>query len=243
MADPFPRAWHNQARKDAGGDVAKQKAADDTYNKWVADDKKGIAAIEKTAKQINDTVQRGIDAIGGDSPEAKAVRDEFATHFVDANTLDDKSDFYKGVGVGNKKAALTGLSLLITPTGMAKGVATKVGSIGLDTNAIIAMLEGSPAEARAVLNAIGARVPFVSITAIKEFLRGGGDINSLRSYLQSTGGGVGKGASTATIQKLQGNGLKAADASVVGSAVDSGMNVLTRDKQILKKAPGVSESY
>jgi len=94
-----------------------------------------------------------------------------------------------------------------------------------------------------VSQAIGGRTARVSITATKEFLRGGGDVNALRSFLTSTGGGVGRAAPRAGVQQLEAIGLKAADSQVVGSAIREGTSVLTRDKSILNKVPGVAESF
>ena len=115
--------------------------------------------------------------------------------------------------------------------------------VGLDTNAIIARLEGSPADVQAVVRAIAGRIANVSITSVKEFLRGGGDVNALRSLLQSTGGRVGPAPSAQTLKQLQLLGLKPADARVVGSAIEQAIPVLTRDKQILKKVPGIAEKF
>ncbi len=117
------------------------------------------------------------------------------------------------------------------------------GKVGLDTNAIIARLEGSPADVQAVVRAIAGRIANVSITSVKEFLRGGGDVNALRSILQSTGGRVGPAPSVQILKQLQQLGLKPADARVVGSAIEQAIPVLTRDKQILKKVPGIAEKF
>ncbi|MDR3403122.1 MAG: RHS repeat-associated core domain-containing protein [Chthoniobacter sp.] len=52
--------WHTQATKEAGGDKAKQKSIDDTYNKWMAADQKGINNIEATAKKWNDAAKKDV---------------------------------------------------------------------------------------------------------------------------------------------------------------------------------------
>jgi hypothetical protein len=51
---------HDQATKDAGGDKAKQKAADDAYNKRVDTDKEKIGSIEATAKKWNDAAKKEV---------------------------------------------------------------------------------------------------------------------------------------------------------------------------------------
>ena len=117
------------------------------------------------------------------------------------------------------------------------------GSVGLDTNAIIARLEGDASDVKAVNDALAGRNPRVSITAAKEFLRGGGDINALRAFLKESGGGVAAGAPKEIVQELRARGLKSADAQVVGSAVEEGTKVLTRDKGILRKAGEVAEKF
>jgi ribosomal protein L13E len=43
------------------------------------------------------------------------------------------------------------------------------------------------------------------------------------------------------LEELSAAGLKAADARVVGSAIEEGIRVLDRHKDILKKVPGVAE--
>ncbi len=121
--------------------------------------------------------------------------------------------------------------------------AANASRVALDTNAIIARLEGSSADVQAVVKAIGGRNTSVSITAVKEFLRGKGDINALRNFLIETGGSVGKAPSAGLIKQLTDLGLKAGDARVVGSAIEEGIPVLTRDAGILKKVPNVAEKF
>jgi RHS repeat-associated protein len=117
------------------------------------------------------------------------------------------------------------------------------GRVALDSNAIIARLEGSSGDVQAVLKAIAGRDTSVSITAVKEFLRGGGDVNALRIFLKETKGSVGAAPSTALIKSLEALGLKPSDARVVGSAIREGIPVLTRDKRILKRVPDVAEEF
>jgi hypothetical protein len=117
------------------------------------------------------------------------------------------------------------------------------GSVGLDTNALIARLEGGAKDVEAVVQAMAGRSPSVSITAAKEFLTGGGSVEGLRAFLQQAGGRIGQAVSRATLQRLQGLGLKPGDARVVGSAVDEGITVLTRDRSVLNKVPEVAERF
>jgi RHS repeat-associated protein len=124
----------------------------------------------------------------------------------------------------------------------ALGTAAK-SEVGLDTNALIALLEGFSANSQAVVTVMAGRTPSVSITAAKEFLAGGGDVNGLRSFLQANGGRIGPAASLGTRQALQRLGLKAADSRVVGSAVDQGIGVITRDRHILSKVPWSAEPF
>ena len=115
--------------------------------------------------------------------------------------------------------------------------------VALDTNAIIALLEGSSADQAAVRAAIGGRTPVVSITAAKEFLAGGGDVNALRSFLASNGGRIGAAGDGATVSGLMSSGLKAGDARVVGSAMKEGVPLMTRDKRLLRKIPGIGVGF
>ncbi|MGE3167127.1 MAG: hypothetical protein AB7O52_19650 [Planctomycetota bacterium] len=108
---------------------------------------------------------------------------------------------------------------------------------------MIAKLEGSPADAKAVTDAIGGRTPTVSPQATKEFLRGGGDKEALRGFLKENGGRVGSGARTSDVNNLMGRGLKEADAKVGASALRDGNKVLTRDKKFQKKVPELTEGF
>ena len=53
-------AWHNQATKDAGGDKAKLKSADETFNKWMKADQGKIDSIEGTAKKWNEAAKKEV---------------------------------------------------------------------------------------------------------------------------------------------------------------------------------------
>jgi hypothetical protein len=93
-------------------------------------------------------------------------------------------------------------------------------------------------EGAAVDAALAGRQPLVSITAAKEFLRGG-DYGALRSFLSARGGRIGAAARSGDISALQsqatslGRVLRTNDASVVGSAVREGVPLITRDQRLL----------
>lgn len=126
----------------------------------------------------------------------------------------------------------------LTSLGLGRG-----GAVALDTNALIPLLEGTAAESGAATKAIAGQTPIVSRQAAKEFLRGGGDVNALRSFLQSNGGNIGRAPTPATIQNLLNLGVKPGDARIVGSAAERGIQLLTRDKELLTKVPGTATKF
>lgn len=105
--------------------------------------------------------------------------------------------------------------------------------VALDANALIRGLDAG--EIQAIDAALAGRSPVISITAAKEYLAKG-DINVLRAFLQSRGGGIGAAATEADIRSLQaqaqviGRVLSASDAAVAGSAMREGVPVMTRDQ-------------
>jgi RHS repeat-associated protein len=116
--------------------------------------------------------------------------------------------------------------------GAAKGV------VGLDANVLINGLEKGQMEA---INAtIAGRTPTVSITAAKEFLRGGGDVAALRELLSANGGRIGLAASSSEIAALRasasgmGRVLSTSDAAVAGSAIREGATLITNDARLLR---------
>ena len=56
-------------------------------------------------------------------------------------------------------------------------------------------------------------------------------------------GGCHRNAPGVTGMPRNAHGLRSADAEVVGSAIEQGIEVLTRDKQILRKVPGVAKGF
>jgi len=111
------------------------------------------------------------------------------------------------------------------------------GKVGLDANAIMGALERN--ELAAVDAAISGRIPTISITAAKEFLKKG-DVNVLRKFLAERGGYVGKAATKEQIANLQeqakllGRVLKSKDAAVAGSAITEGAEILSRDEKFVR---------
>jgi hypothetical protein len=58
-----------------------------------------------------------------------------------------------------------------------------------------------------------------------------------------TGGGVGKAPSQGLLKELTSLGLKPADSRVVGSAIEEGISLITRDKAILRKLPEIAGGF
>lgn len=112
------------------------------------------------------------------------------------------------------------------------GAARRAGEVLLDTNAVIAAIERG--EVAAVLH---GRAPVIPITAVKEYLRGGGSADGLRTFLRSSGGRVALAgreevaAQLRTQAGLAGRSLGSADSRIAASALREGLPVVTRDKQ------------
>jgi RHS repeat-associated protein len=122
---------------------------------------------------------------------------------------------------------------------------TAAGAVALDSNVLIAALEGG--EVQAVDAALAGRVPVISITAAKEFLLKG-DVEVLRQFLIARGGSIGTAATAAEIAELQtqatllGRVLAAADASVAASAIKDAIPLLTRDSRLINFLIAVGQS-
>ena len=112
----------------------------------------------------------------------------------------------------------------------------------LDTNAIIAAIEGGRAA-----ELLAGRIPLISITAAKEFLEHG-SADVLRRFLAANGGRIGRAGDNALVAGLQqqatalGRVLHASDAQVVASALREGAPLITQDKRLLRlmRAIGVA---
>jgi hypothetical protein len=74
------QTWHAQASKEAGGDKAAQKKVDDTYNSWVAADKKGVNSIEQTAKYVKTLADQYHANIGSESDIAGKLDDSWQSY-------------------------------------------------------------------------------------------------------------------------------------------------------------------
>jgi len=118
-----------------------------------------------------------------------------------------------------------------------KAVAVAAGKVALDANALIRGLEKG--ELAALDAAIAGRIPTISITAAKEFLKKG-NAAILRKFLAERGGHIGKAATEAEIQALRnqatliGRVLRAKDAAVVGSALKESAVIITRDEKLIR---------
>lgn len=107
--------------------------------------------------------------------------------------------------------------------------------VALDTNAVIAAVErGRGAEI------LAGRIPIVSITAVKEFLRGGGSVEALRAFLVGNGGRVAAAGSETAVSALQvqaqglGRVLTTADGRVSASAMTEGVPLITNDGRLTR---------
>ena len=102
--------------------------------------------------------------------------------------------------------------------------------MALDTNALIAAVEYGQSVA-----VLGGRIPIVSITTIKQFLRGAGSLEALRAWLTDTDGRVGLAGSEIAVRFLQqqaaalGRVLHTEDARIAASAMREGVLVRTND--------------
>jgi len=114
-------------------------------------------------------------------------------------------------------------------------IVPRKGGAALDANALILGLEKG--ELKAIDSALAGRIPVVSITAAKEFLRKG-DKSVLRDFLRSRGGRIGSATTEEAIHALTlqaralGRVVKTKDAAVAGSAIKDGIPLLTRDKRL-----------
>jgi len=112
----------------------------------------------------------------------------------------------------------------------------------LDTNAVIAAVEKGQ-----VTSVLKGRSPLIPITAIKEFLAGGGSINALRTFLIEHGGRVARAGEETAAANLRsqatklGRALGVADSRIAASAAKESAPVVTKDRQLANflKAIGV----
>jgi hypothetical protein len=90
----------------------------------------------------------------------------------------------------------------------------------------------------AVLEKIAGKEVLVSITAVKEFLAKG-DSQALREFLAANHGRIARSAPEAVVGALTRLGLDRKDAMVVGSAVREGVRIITGDRAVIKRVPGL----
>ena len=116
----------------------------------------------------------------------------------------------------------------------------RCGRVALDTNALIALMER---DRLAVLRALGNRRPIVPITALREFAKGGGDVEALRRFLNKTEGAVVKDASRKLTRREMARGLARNDARIVATARKMKIPLLTRDDRVLDRAADVARTF
>jgi predicted nucleic acid-binding protein len=111
---------------------------------------------------------------------------------------------------------------------------SRLSSVVLDTNAVIAAVEGGQAA-----KILKGRVPLVPMTAVKEFLAKSGSIERLRSFLVASGGRValaGEESAAAALRaeaKGMGRRLSVEDSRIAASAMREGKALVTQDKRLL----------
>jgi hypothetical protein len=115
--------------------------------------------------------------------------------------------------------------------------------IALDTNAIIAAIEGNAADQSAVTAAINGGTPIVSAQAVREFIDGGGDIDALRSFLSANGGRVALSGRSSVISGIEELGTPTGDARILGSAIRENVLLLTRDGRLLRQSFGRGKPF
>jgi len=125
------KAWHDQASKEAGGDKAAQKKADDTYKSWTDADQKKINSIEATAKKWNDVAKKDVMKELGKSWD----------------TIDDTSYSYSGLASTDPKAFLASaqtsannLSQVLTDPVLMASLVSSAKANGLSPQAIASII-------------------------------------------------------------------------------------------------------
>ena len=119
----------------------------------------------------------------------------------------------------------------------------RCGRVALDNIAIIALLEGNRFDRRAILRAIGNRRPVIPRTAMREFLQGGGNRAALQRFLARTEGEVVHDANTSLTRRMMERGIDRNDAIIVATARRQGVDLLTRDNKVLRRAPDIARIF
>jgi RHS repeat-associated protein len=201
----------------------------------------GKEAVELTAKEIAPTAAKGIlPAVAKEaaSTVAKEVAPTVAKEVAPAVAKEVAPAVAKEVAPAVAKEVAPAAAKEVAPAA-AKEVAPAAAkkAVALDANALINGLEKG--ELAAVDAAITGKIPTISITAAKEFLKKG-NVQVLREFLAARGGYVGKAATAEQIAQLQaqakvlGRVLRGKDAAVVGSAIKEGAVIITKDSKLLK---------
>jgi RHS repeat-associated protein len=146
------------------------------------------------------------------------------------------------VGVASGAGAIKSIGGAGVRWAASRGASKAATHVALDNNALIPLLEGTASEAATVTSAMAGRAASVPPRAAAEYMVKG-DARALSEYLHKNGGRIANSPCQATVQSLTKIGLKAGDAQVVGSAMDEGIELLTRDKQLLKKVPGTAKPF
>ena len=127
-------------------------------------------------------------------------------------------------------------AILTAPIGGAEleGLNLARGSVALDTNALVAILERGNTS---ILS--GGERAFVSITAAKEFLAGGGSADALRQLLISNGGRIISGtedlAASLRVQAAAlGRSLRVPDSRVAAAAIENKLTLITQDSKLTR---------
>ena len=172
------------------GDKSKKQIGDanNGQNTAINNETKAIAAIEKTAKQINETVQRGIDATRGDSDEAQQLRKQYASKFVSADTLDDASEIFQKFQSNTAMANVIGMAMFLTPTGIDKGAVEVEASLA---ERILAADRSGSGQKSDILHRAASFLSKEQLEAGASFTLKGGD-GVTRELLQTPGGMNGK---------------------------------------------------
>ncbi|MFI2215219.1 polymorphic toxin-type HINT domain-containing protein, partial [Streptomyces sp. NPDC020141] len=118
--------------------------------------------------------------------------------------------------------------------------------VAVDTNAVTDALSG--AKTAEVDKALAGRAPVLSPTAHRELLEGGHSADSIAGWLSARGGRMGRDSTPQGVSALQGR-LRAMwkgksfnpmiaddDASVLHSAAQEGLSIITNDKRFYKNA-------
>lgn len=123
-------------------------------------------------------------------------------------------------------------------------LAHNCGEVAVDTNAVTDALSG--AKTAEVDAALAGRAPVLSPTAHRELLEGGHSADAIGSWLSERGGRMGPASTSGGVASLQArlrgmwkgksfNPMIADDdASVLHSAIQDGLSIITNDKRFYK---------